>query len=538
MSTRLVYRRAPVAFAAAPVAGMRGSVGNVNGFGSLGGDRSADLFVTASGMWSRRRAGAAATVGAPPVAGRPRPPAPRQRSVLETAGVDPEARASARPSRREASRRCARGDSSRMPAPRSTSRPTASATGPGRRAHDRKPARARSSPTPPPRGAPRRRPRARDAERDDQARADRARDSAGCGRAGLDRGRLGSARRCGCREQAGERGGAGEVGRGIRRRIGRRRGGVLVRGDARFGSADAGEPRACDPPGERAERDRAEGEQQQPRRGRLGHDAEQRDAGHDPDLRARPATTDVPAPTAKPGPATNESPHTTSVGRYASCARVTTVAPSASRCAASYSAMISPPRRIERHGGDEGAESDEAGDDHGGSARDEPGRLAPSVRHGFDPVPEPRDGSAARLAPLGHDRRADRRQREDERRERARPATVRPPRRRSPRSARRACRAPRRPAVPVTTPVTQASACEARTPDRAAKIAVNAAKSERGEREGEGCRVRIDSDGRDVVGGDRHRERHEVAELPDDGARRPQRVPVRAVPPSRTPTAP
>ena len=50
-------------------------------------------------------------------------------------------------------------------------------------------------------------------------------------------------------------------------------------------------------------------------------------------------------------------------------------------------------------------------------------------------------------------------------------------RRRSQRSVRRACSARRSTGVPARTPVIQASARDARTPDRAAKIAVNPAKA-------------------------------------------------------------
>src|SRR3546814_8300355 len=61
--------------------------------------------------------------------------------------------------------------------------------------------------------------------------------------------------------------------------------------------------------------------------------------------------TALPAPTANPGPAANAAPHTTRVGRYASCARATTVAPTASTLPASKSATTWPPRdsRSEEH---------------------------------------------------------------------------------------------------------------------------------------------------------------------------------------------
>ena len=75
----------------------------------------------------------------------------------------------------------------------------------------------------------------------------------------------------------------------------------------------------------------------------------------------------------------------------------------------------------------------------------------------------------------------------------------------------------------------QASACEARTPERAAKIAVNAAKaSGASERVKDAASGSIPVDG-EVVRRDRHAQRHQVAELPDHRARRPQRSPVGGV---------
>ena len=132
----------------------------------------------------------------------------------------------------------------------------------------------------------------------------------------------------------------------------------------------------------------------------------------------------------------------------------------------------------ERDGEGERAEAEKADEHHRGSAHDEPGRSAPTMRDRLDAVSQPGHEPRARLAPFG-DRGADQqRDREHERGEEDRLPPVHLGQRCPGADAdERGQRG--EDGDPVITPVTQASACDARTPERAAKIAVNA-----GEREG------------------------------------------------------
>ena len=126
-----------------------------------------------------------------------------------------------------------------------------------------------------------------------------------------------------------------------------------------------------------------------------------------------------------------------------------------------------------------GTHADETHDHDGGAARDQRGHLAPPVRKGLGPVAQAGDGPPSRGLPTTPSRPP---RRAGEGRRRASgsgsPATSRRARHRSrPRGGRRPSPAPRTRRWTSATPVDQASACEARAPERAAKIAVNPANA-------------------------------------------------------------
>ena len=257
----------------------------------------------------------------------PSPAPPRHRSPSP---------ASARPFGRR------RGESSRIAAPSSTSSPTARATGPAAV----RPRRALPGRSTRREGRHRGRSRGRqhgDAQRDYRPRADRSdccRERHGAAAAGASpaSSETSSAGRRDVSTPA-SRAVSAELRAGSGRHppIGRAAGTA----SATTGGATSATGRSAR---EGAERDRQQREQQQPRGGGLRKRAEGGMPGTGraacrPERRRSRCRPRFPALPLTPCPRSRVG----GVGRYASCARVITVAPSASTWAASYSAMISPP---------------------------------------------------------------------------------------------------------------------------------------------------------------------------------------------------
>ena len=125
----------------------------------------------------------------------------------------------------------------------------------------------------------------------------------------------------------------------------------------------------------------------------------------------------------------------------------------------------------------ERAEPDQAGEHDGRAADDETGRVTPSARGSLDAVARAGEEAGAGFAPLGHECADKQREGEDQDGSRIACQSSAPGSEFAEVSAMTATRAREDSRALSETPVTHASAREARTPERAAKIAVKDANA-------------------------------------------------------------